>query len=325
MNLFKKLLPAMALFLAACGATGDGQSTDEGLDVVTTFYPVHHFTEKIVGDNGSVTALLAAGQDTHSFEPTPKDMAAIAEADVFVYSSEYMETWVPAVLDTLDGSDVKIVDASKGIPFYEGASQADDEHEHEEDHADEHSDEEAHSEGDGHNHAVDPHIWLDPVYAKQMVETISEAIQSVDADNADAYQTNTGAYVTVLEKLDQDYQAAFKDAKSRIFVVQHAAFGYLARRYDIEEVSISALTSNQEVSPAKLAEIGRFITENDIEAIYYQDSSNNDLAKTLANETGTELLVLSAIEGVTLKDQEAGRDYLSIMKDNLEALKQTIN
>ena len=326
MNLFKKIIPFMALFLAACGTSNTEEGTTESLDVVTTFYPMYNFTENIVGTNGNVTALLGAGQDTHSYEPTPKDMAAIAEADVFVYSSEYMETWVPSVLETLSDSDVTVINASEGIPFYEDDdADHDHDHDHEEDHAHDHDDEEEHHEGDGHNHAVDPHVWLDPVYAKQMVETISATIQSVDSENKMAYQENTAAYVEQLEALDAEFQAAFQAADNRVFVVQHAAFGYLARRYDLTEVSISALTSNQEVSPAKLAEIGNFIKENGVEVIYYQDSGNNDLATTLAKETDTELGVLSAVEGITKSDQEAGIDYLTIMHNNLEALKQTIN
>lgn len=316
MNLFKKIIPFMALFLAACGTSNTEEGTTDSLDVVTTFYPMYNFTENIVGTNGNVTALLGAGQDTHSYEPTPKDMAAIAEADVFVYSSEYMETWVPAVLETLSDSDVTVINASEGIAFYE---------DNDADHGHDHDEEEEHHEDEGHNHAVDPHVWLDPVYAKQMVETISTAIQSVDSENKTTYQENTAAYVEQLEALDVEFQTAFQSADNRVFVVQHAAFGYLARRYNLTEVSISALTSNQEVSPAKLAEIGNFIKENDVEVIYYQDSGNNDLATTLAKETDTELGVLSAVEGITKSDQEAGIDYLTIMHDNLEALKQTIN
>lgn len=316
MNLFKKIIPFMALFLAACGTSNTEEGTTDSLDVVTTFYPMYNFTENIVGTNGNVTALLGAGQDTHSYEPTPKDMAAIAEADVFVYSSEYMETWVPAVLETLSDSDVTVINASEGIAFYE---------DNDTDHGHDHDDEEEHHEDEGHNHAVDPHVWLDPVYAKQMVETISATIQSVDSENKTTYQENTAAYVEQLEALDVEFQTAFQAADNRVFVVQHAAFGYLARRYNLTEVSISALTSNQEVSPAKLAEIGNFIKENDVEVIYYQDSGNNDLAATLAKETGIELGVLSAVEGITKSDQEAGIDYLTIMHNNLEALKETIN
>ena len=318
MNLFKKIIPVIALFLAACGTANNNEEINaDRLNIVTTFYPMYHFTEMIVGENGNVTTLLKAGQDTHSYEPTPKDMAAIAEADVFVYSSEYMETWVPAVLETLSDSDVEIIDASAGIAFYEEEGQADE--------GEEHHDDEEHHEDDGHNHAVDPHVWLDPVYAKQMVETISSTIQAVDPENNAVYQENTAVYVKELETLDEEFQAAFQNAENRIFVVQHAAFGYLARRYELNEVSISALTSNQEVSPAKLAEIGNFINENQVQIIYYQDSGNNDLATTLAKETGIELSVLSAIEGITKSDQEAGIDYLTIMRKNLEALKRTIN
>lgn len=308
MNLLKKLVPLLVVLLAACGVQTGDQEDDGQLNIVTTFYPVYHFTNQVVGENGHVTVLLGAGQDTHNYEPTPKDMAAISEADVFVYSSEYMETWVPAVLETLKESDVKIIEAAEDLTFYEAES----------------DDEEEHTEDDGHNHAVDPHVWLDPLYAKQMVETISSVIQTVDQENREVYQEQTATFVQELETLDEEYQAAFEAAHNRTFVTQHAAFGYLVRRYNLEEIAISSLTSNQEASPAKLAEITKYIQDNNVEVIYYQNTGNASLAEAVANETGIEKEILSAIEGVTDEEQTSGIDYLSIMRDNLQALKKTI-
>ncbi|UJF16195.1 zinc ABC transporter substrate-binding protein [Jeotgalibaca sp. MA1X17-3] len=298
------------LFLGACGQSALLEESDEkeSLNVVTTFYPVFEFASQVVGDYANVTVILEAGQDSHHYEPSPKDLAAIYDADVFIYSSEYMETWVPAVLDNLLESDVKIIEASQGIPFYE-----EDSNEEEEDH-----------DHEGHSHIVDPHIWLDPVYASQMVETISEEMQVVDEEHSKMYEENAGIYQSELKELDRQFQEAFEGAASRTFVVQHAAFGYLARRYDLNQVSVSSLTSEQEISPAKLAEIGTFINENQIQTIYYQDSASAKVAETLAKETDTNLEVLYTIEGVTLEEQDEGIDYLHLMQSNIEALKTTI-
>lgn len=298
------------LVLVGCNKE-EGAANDEsnGITVITTFYPVFEFTSQVVGENGTVSSLLSAGQDSHSYEPTPKDLAAIAEADVFIYSSEYMETWVPDVLSTLEDSDVLVIEAAEDIPFYENVEEAHD-HEHEEEHE--------------HNHAVDPHVWLDPVFAQEMVSKIATELSSLDNKNAGSYEINANEYKQKLQQLNDDYETAFSSAEHRIFVVQHAAFGYLARRYQLEELAVSSLTSGQEVSPSKMAEIGTFIKENEVKAIYYQDSANSKIAETLASETDVDLEVLSALEGITESDQEQGIDYLYVMKENLEALKKTI-
>lgn len=306
------------LFLGACGKSNSNNSSNNSLEdsgeqtellnVVTTFYPVFEFASQVVGDSANVTVMLKAGQDSHHYEPSPKDLAAIYDADVFIYSSDYMETWVPAVLENIMESDVKVIEASQGIPFYEGDSN---EEEEDLDHA-------------GHNHIVDPHIWLDPVYASQMVETISEGMQVADEEHSKAYEKNTEIYQNELKQLDKEFQEAFEGVTNRTFVVQHAAFGYLARRYDLNQISVSSLTSEQEISPGKLAEIGTFITENNIQTIYYQDSASAKVAETLAKETDTNLEVLYTIEGVTLDEQMEGIDYLHLMRKNIEALRTTL-
>lgn len=300
--------------LASCQSSSP--SSEEGLSVVTTFYPVYEFTKQVVGENGTIMNLLSAGQDSHSYEPTPKELAQIAEADVFVYSSDYMETWVPDVLATLTDSDVLVIEATADMDLFEN----EDGHDHDHDH-----DHEEDDHDHDHSHAVDPHVWLDPVLAQDMVAHIAEEISAIDPEQATSYQENTQAYMEELQQLDADYQAAFEGAEHRIFVVQHAAFGYLARRYQLEEMPISSLTSDQEVSPSKMAEIGRFINENDIKAIYYQDSASSKIAETLAAETAVSLEQLSAIEGITTADLEAGANYMSVMRDNLEALQKTIH
>lgn len=308
------LLTVMSGVLFGCSMKNDPEknsaanNSHDRLQIVATFYPVYEFAAQVAGDAGQVQLLLSAGQDSHQFEPSPKDMAAIYDADVFIYSSKYMETWVPAVLETLEESDVKIIEAAEKVPFYEA----------------DHGEEEQGENHSGHQHTVDPHVWLDPTYAELMVQTIMDGLKELDQERATEYEANTNAYRLELQQLDQEYQDAFAQAEHRTFVVQHAAFGYLARRYDLQEVSLSTLTSDQEVSPAKMAEIGAFIQKQHIKALYYQDSASSKTAETLAEETDTELLKLSSIEGISDQDLKEGADYLSVMRQNLEALKKTI-
>ena len=305
------ILSAAALVLVGCGTSGSDESavSEDGIQVVTTFYPMYDFAKNVVGDNGEVSVLLDAGQESHGYEPTPQDIAAIADADVFVYNSDEMETWVPSVLESIESSDVIVVEAAEDIALFELEEAAEEEH----------SDEEGE---DAHN--VDPHVWLDPVYAQEEVAAILAGVLEADEANKESYQANAAAFNEKLAELDAAYQTAFETAENRTFVVQHAAFGYIARRYELTEVAVSDVSSDAEPNPAKLAELQQFMIDNQITTVYYSDSASSKTAETLAEEAGATLEVLSPLEGITDEDQEAGKDYLSVMEENLTALKKVI-
>jgi zinc transport system substrate-binding protein len=305
------ILSAAALVLVGCGTSGSDESavSEDGIQVVTTFYPMYDFAKNVVGDNGDVSVLLDAGQESHGYEPTPQDIAAIADADVFVYNSDEMETWVPSVLESIESSDVIVVEAAEDIALFELEEAADEEH----------SDEEGE---DAHN--VDPHVWLDPVYAQEEVAAILAGVLEADEANKESYEANAAAFNEKLAELDAAYQTAFETAENRTFVVQHAAFGYIARRYELTEVAVSDVSSDAEPNPAKLAELQQFMIDNQITTVYYSDSASSKTAQTLAEATGATLEVLSPLEGITDEDQEAGKDYLSVMEENLTALKKVI-
>ena len=305
------ILSAAALVLVGCGTSGSDESavSEDGIQVVTTFYPMYDFAKNVVGDNGEVSVLLDAGQESHGYEPTPQDIAAIADADVFVYNSDEMETWVPSVLESIESSDVIVVEAAEDIALFELEEAAEEEH----------SDEEGEDA-----HDVDPHVWLDPVYAQEEVAAILAGVLEADEANKESYEANAAAFNEKLAELDAAYQTAFETAENRTFVVQHAAFGYIARRYELTEVAVSDVSSDAEPNPAKLAELQQFMIDNQITTVYYSDSASSKTAETLAEEAGATLEVLSPLEGITDEDQEAGKDYLSVMEENLTALKKVI-
>lgn len=318
----------VGVFMSGCGAaeqadtSSDNSHTEETIKVVTTFYPMYDFTKNVAQDLAEVSLLLPAGTEVHDFEPSAKDVAEIQEADVFIYNSEEMETWVPSVLDTIDSTEVLVIDASEGITLIENEAvedHNDSDHEHAE-HTHDH-DEEGQEE---HSHAIDPHIWLDPVLAQEEVNTIKEGLIEADPENEEGYEVNADAYNQKLEALDQEYRGAFQEAENRTFVTQHAAFAYLAQQYDLNQVSIAGLSSEEEPSPAKLAELSELVDQEGMEYIYFEDNSSSKIAETLASEVGVELALLSPLEGVSQADQDAGVDYIEVMKNNLESLKKSI-
>jgi zinc transport system substrate-binding protein len=306
--------------ISACGKQ-EAEKEDGKLEIVTSFYPMYDFTKNVAKDKANVSMLIDGGVESHDYEPSAKDMAKIQNADVFVYNSNEMETWVETVLENIDTSKVKVIEASKGIELLKGSESHDGE-----DH-DEHADEEEHEGHDhdhGHSHAFDPHVWLDPLLVKKEVRTISDALIEIDSKNKDYYEKNTTEYLSKLDKLNDDYVAAFEGAKSRKFVTQHTAFSYLANQYGLEQVAISGLSPDQEPTPKELKGIQDLVKKENINVIYTESSASEKIAKTIADATGADLAVLNPMESVSKKDRENGADYLSIMAENLEALKLSI-
>lgn len=303
------LIASLAILFIIVGC-GNQEATKDStkLQIVTSFYPMYDFTQNVAGDNAEVSVLMKAGTEPHDYEPSAKDIAKIADSDVFVYNSKEMETWVSSVLTNIDTKKTVVVDASQGIDLLE----------------ENHSDDETEAEHEGHSHAHDPHIWLDPVLAQKQVDTIKEGIIKADTKNKETYEKNALAYKEKLAALNEKFEMGLKNAENRTFVTQHAAFAYLANRYDLEQVAIAGLSPDQEPSPAKLAELNDFIKENNIKIIYFAETASPKIAKTVANETGAKLEVLSPIEGITQEEQEKGVDYIKVMEKNLEALEKAI-
>lgn len=310
------LVGATAL-LAGCGAAGSTTENTESdkLQVVTTFYPMYDFTKQVAQDDAEVSMLLEAGMEVHSFEPSSQMIAEIQDADVFIYNSPEMETWVPDVLASIDTSDMVVICASDAITLLEYEGEA---------HAHDHESEEKWANA-GHSHTVDPHVWLDPVLAQTEVSTIAEGLAEADPDNAEDYLENAGIYNGKLNELDEAYRAAFEGTENRTFVTQHAAFAYLAARYDLNQISVTGLNAEVEPSAAALATLSDYVKANNISHIYFENNASSQTAETLAEEVGVELAVLSPLEGITEEDQKKGSDYISVMLDNLEALKKSIN
>ncbi|WP_033541159.1 metal ABC transporter solute-binding protein, Zn/Mn family [Planococcus sp. CAU13] len=170
----------------------------------------------------------------------------------------------------------------------------------------------------------DPHIWLDLVLAQEQVNVVRDALIEADPEGENVYQENAKAFNEELQALHEEYETALEGAKNRVFVVQHQAFGYIAERYDLEQIAIGGLSTEVEPSPSRIAEIGNLVEQYEVPVIFYQQGANSAIAETVANETGTETAVLYDLEVLSeeLKSKDLG--YIDAMRDNLEALQLSI-
>lgn len=307
----------LSVLLTACGGQEKKEaSSNDKIQVMTTFYPMYEFTKQVVGNKGEVELLIPAGTEPHDFEPSAKDLAKVSDADVFVYNSPELETWTDNLTDTIDTKKTEIIQASKNITLMDGA-----EHDHEEAHDD--HDAKEHEE-DGHDHDLDPHVWLDPVLAIKEVETIRDQLSKKYPEDQATFEKNAASYIDELKTLDEDYQAGFKAAKNKTFVTQHAAFGYLAKQYGLTQEAIAGISPDQEPSPSRLSELKHYVDDHQVKVIYFEENASSKVAETLSKETGVKLKVLNPLESLTEKQIKNGEDYVSVMRENLDALKESI-
>lgn len=306
----------LSILLTACGSQEKKEASSEGkLQVMTTFYPMYEFTKQVVGNKGEVELLIPAGTEPHDFEPSAKDLAKISDSDVFVYNSPELEAWTKNLTDTVDTKKTEIIQASKDIKLMEGtAHDHEDTHDHDSDEHDEH----------GHSHDLDPHVWLDPALAIKEVETIRDQLSKKYPEDKAAFEKNASKYIEELKALDADYQSAFKEAKNKTFVTQHAAFGYLANQYGLTQEAIAGISPDQEPSPSRLSELKHYVEDHDVKVIYFEENASSKVAETLSKETGVKLEVLNPLESLTDKQLKNGENYVSVMRENLDALKESI-
>ncbi|MCS7464962.1 metal ABC transporter substrate-binding protein [Paenibacillus doosanensis] len=284
------------------------------LKIVTSFYPLYEFSRQVAGDKADVVNLIPGGVEPHDWEPTAQDMKQIQDAGIFVYNGAGMESWADKALDSLKKEQTAVVEASKGIELMEGVEEEDeDDHDHGKEHAS--------AEGP----VLDPHIWLDPVLAQKEVQAIQDALEKADPANKETYKKNADAYIAKLQQLDKAFKDGLSGAKHKEFVTQHAAFGYLAKRYGLTQVPIAGLSPEQEPSPGKLGEIVQFAKEKQVKTIFFETLVAPKVAETVAKELGAKTAVLNPIEGLTDDDKAKNLDYIGIMQNNLAALQSALN
>lgn len=287
----------------------------EKIKVYTSIYPMYDFTKQIGRDRIDLELMVPPGAEPHDWEPTAKLMAEMEKADVFVYNGVQMEMWADKVIGSLSNKELIVVESSEGVDLLKF-----EENDHDEEET-EHNEQEH-----GHRHAdYDPHVWLDPVRAVKQAENIKNALIKADEENRDFYEANFNEFKEKLSELDNKFKEELSGRELDEIVVAHAAFGYLADRYDFKQIAISGLTPQEEPSAAKLAQITKVVNEHGIEYIFYESLANPKLSEVLAKETGTKTAVLNPIGGLTKEERASSKDYIAIMEENLLALKKALH
>ncbi len=306
----RRLLVPTALLLAVttgCAAfTNEAPAGRPGIQVVAAFYPLQFVTERVAGDHADVVDLTKPGSEPHDLELSVAQTAAIITADLVVYEKG-LQAAVDAAVDQADGVPTVDAGAVAGLePISHGG--------HDDAQNDLPGGEEPSDLGD-----LDPHFWLDPLKLAKVGDAVAEGLAQVDPLHAADYRQNTAALDTDLTALDREYVDGLQGCARDTVVVSHNAFGYLGR-YGLSIEPISGLSPEAEPTPADLARLQQLIEQDGITTVFGERLVSPKLAQSLADDMGVRSRILDPIEGLT--SQTADDDYLSLMRDNLAALRE---
>jgi len=289
---------------------------NDEIQIVTTLFPQYDFARKILGDKGKVSLLLPSGTETHSYEPTPLDIMQINKSDIFIYTGDNMEPWAATIAESIDSNTV-ILDVSKNITLV-------DKHDIEE--YEKITFKEEHNHEEEHNHSADPHIWLNLDNAVIMIENIKNEIIALDKNNEEYYEKNASAYIKEIKELSKQFDQVSKELADKTIVFAGPfAYSYFIDRYKINYVSAyESCGEDVEPSVSKIKEIITYIKDNQINTIYYKELSNGNVASMIAADTSAEMKIFNTLANPDKASFDRGETYISIMKENLEALKSLI-
>jgi zinc transport system substrate-binding protein len=269
------------------------------ISVVASFFPLADFARGVGGDRVAVRTLVPAGVEPHDYEARPRDIVALSRARVVIYNGAGFEPWLHRVLPQLPDHVTK-VNATEGLPLTRLTTR-------------------------GSRGVTDPHVWLDPLLAQRQVGLIVAGLSRADLGGRHAYENNGAAYAAKLDAQHRRIARAIEPCRQKVFVVAHASFGYFAARYGLKQIPISGVTPEEEPSAAKMREMLRLAREHRVTVIYYETLVSPRVAAALAREIGARTLVLNPLEGLTLEEQRLGKDYFTVMDENLRNLRQGLD
>lgn len=290
------LIIVIGLLIFGIYRKNNATTTASTISVSTSFYPLYDFTRNVGGSHVSVTNITPAGAEPHDYEPSAQDLVRAQKSDVFVYNGGHMEPWTDKFVKEYSHVTVK---ASAGIALHTATL-------------------------DGESNVKDPHFWLDPVFAQQIVRNIRDGLIKADPAHAADYTKNAANYIAKLQALDHDYATGLQKCQLHAIITSHEAFGYVAARYHFAAHAIAGLSPDSEPSAAKMAELTQLARQQNIHYIFFESLVSPRLADTIAQEVGAKTLVFDPLEGLTNEAQKQGQNYLSVQQQNLTALRTAL-
>lgn len=308
-RIFAAFCCAALCFLAGCGSTSDTDG-EKGLSIVTTIFPSYDFAREVAGEHARVTQLLPAGAESHTFEPTPRDIVQIQNCDLFIYAGGESDTWIEEILASVDTKQVRFLSMMDCVEAVEEEMV------------------EGMQEESGHEEEseLDEHVWTAPQNAVLITEKITEALADIDVAHAADYEANGAEYVQKLQSLDKEYRQAMENSERKTIIVgDRFPFRYLADAYGLSYyAAFKGCSEDSEPSAATLAFLINKVKEERIPVVFYIEFSNEKVADSICESTGAKKLLLHSCHNVSGEQLKAGVTYLDLMEQNLKNLKEAL-
>ena len=311
------LLLALTLAAGLCGCA-DRQKVEDGrLQVVCSVFPYYDFARQIGGDDVDVMLLVAAGKETHSFEPTPLDVITLSQADVFLYNGGESEAWVDDILSAA-GENIAVTlplmpqVSALAEEWAEGMEGAHDEHDHD------------HETHDSDDIEYDEHVWTSPVLAKALCQAICDALCQADPAHREGYQARLTDYLAQLDGLDAAFREVVEAGHRRLLVFgDRFPLLYFCKEYGLDyRAAFHGCASDTEPSLATLKYLIDKVEDEEIPVVYTIELSSRKVADAIAETTGAKVLTFHSCQTVSRTEFDGGATYLSLMEQNVEALRE---
>lgn len=320
MKIVKKMLCSALIcgfvltLMTGCGNTEVTKKSNGKLKVVATVFAEYDFLQQIAGDKIDLSMLLLPGADLHAFDPTPKDIASVQSADLFVTIGGESDAWSESIMDSVDNKQlqtVKLMDCVDKVVEEEIVEGMEVEEE----------------EGEGEEKEFDEHVWTSPKNAIQIVEGLRDKLCEMDEKNANTYQQNAASYITKLEDLDQQFTEVISTAKRKeIIVADRFPFRYFADAYGLTYYAAYPGCSTQTGASAEtISFLIDKVREDKVPVVFHMELSSESMADTICKETGAKKEQLNAVHNVSKEDFEKGIGYIELMQQNVAVLKEALN
>lgn len=322
-SIFLSTVIICSLFsISGCGKTEKVQKSDGKISIVTTIFPYYDFVRQLAGDKADIRLLLSPGSDPHSYEPTPSDIVAIENCDLFIYNGGESDEWVDGVLSSIENKNVKVMKMMEYVTLRHEQSMN---HNHE--HA-EHEDMDDNDEGHDHEEGeeYDEHIWTSIRNAERMSASIADELILLDSKNSDYYNEKKADYISSLDSLDKKFTEVANNKKRDTLVFgDRFPFLYFVSDYDLGyECAFPGCSHETEPSTAVVSHLIDFTRENNIPVVFYLELSSGKIAQIISEDSSAKTMQFSSCHNVTKEAFENGATYISVMEQNLEALKEAL-
>ncbi len=312
----------VAVLLVCSVSCDDMRKEHDGLDIVVTIFPEYDWVMQILGERAEeakVTLLLRNGTDIHNYQPSVADLVTISECDLFIYVGGNSESWVEDALKNVANDEMTVINLTEVLADRVVEEEIADGMEHGHDHAEE-----------DHGQAVDEHVWLSLENARKCCEYIAKQLAEIDSDNADEYTENATRYCAQLSALDGEYKAEIESAKfNTLIFADRFPFRYLVDDYSLEYyAAFSGCSTETDASFETIAFLVDKLEASGVGSLLVIDGSDGKLARTVienSSANGVEVRTLNSMQSVTAEDMANGITYLSVMKENLEVLREALN